>query len=94
MANSAISKLSAACTELQQSADPLVAVEIAQQIAALSERVQYDAVRNARHEGVSWSKIGGVFGLSKQGAQQRFGKHKDKDKKAAKQDPDPMPGAG
>ncbi|MGJ3508831.1 hypothetical protein [Enemella sp. A6] len=76
---SAINKLTAACDDFQQAADPLAAVEIAQQVGSLAEKVQHEAVRAARQQGVSWSKIGAVFGLSKQGAQQRFGKHKNAD---------------
>ncbi|NLT31002.1 MAG: hypothetical protein GXX86_11205 [Propionibacterium sp.] len=76
MGSPAIDKLSAACAQLQQAADPLAAVDLAQQIGTLADKVQHDAVRAARQQGVSWSKIGAVFGLSKQGAQQRFGKHK------------------
>ena len=44
---------------------------------ARSEREQADrneraALRDARSAGVSWSRIGEVYGLTKQGAQQRF----------------------
>jgi hypothetical protein len=36
------------------------------------EVLEADAVRDARHAGVTWKAIGALYGLSKQGAQQRF----------------------
>jgi len=36
------------------------------------EALEAAAVRDARHAGVTWKAIGALYGLSKQGAQQRF----------------------
>ena len=37
-----------------------------------AESRELDAVRAARDAGASWSDIGDIYGLTKQGAQQRF----------------------
>lgn len=36
------------------------------------EALEAGAVHDARHAGVTWKSIGTLYGLSKQGAQQRF----------------------
>lgn len=36
------------------------------------EALEAAAVQDARHAGVTWKAIGALYGLSKQGAQQRF----------------------
>lgn len=37
-----------------------------------AEERELAAVRTARQAGASWSRIGEIYGLTKQGAQQRF----------------------
>ncbi|SEO61672.1 hypothetical protein SAMN05660991_01017 [Trujillonella endophytica] len=37
-----------------------------------AERLEQKAVEGVRAAGTSWSKIGALYGLTKQGAQQRF----------------------
>lgn len=37
-----------------------------------AERAEHEAVMAARAAGASWTKIGELYGLTKQGAQQRF----------------------
>lgn len=44
----------------------------ARTVRASIDALEQAAVQQARAEGVSWSKIGAVYGLTKQGAQQRF----------------------
>lgn len=44
-------------------------VRVAREVA---EAVEREAVLTAREAGVSWSRIGELYGLTKQGAQQRF----------------------
>ncbi|NNG19378.1 hypothetical protein HJ590_07250 [Naumannella sp. ID2617S] len=52
--------------------DPLAAIQAMARLRAAAEACELDLVRAARNQGVSWSKIGAVYGLTKQGAQQRF----------------------
>ena len=40
--------------------------------AQISMRIE-DAVQQARREGLSWSEVGALLGVSKQAAQQRYG---------------------
>ena len=47
----------------------LDAARLAREAADLAENA---AVRDARRAGASWSRIGELYGLTKQGAQQRF----------------------
>lgn len=63
-------------------ADAAIArVTAARTIRAAAEQLEQAEVKRARDQGTSWSKIGAVYGLTKQGAQQRFGE--DRRKKSA-----------
>lgn len=56
--------------------DPVDGLDAARQLREAADELEAAAVRSARAGGVSWSRIGKVYGTSKQGAQQRFGKVK------------------
>jgi hypothetical protein len=56
-----------AVAALRAAADPIGALAAARRLREASESIERDAVT-----GVSWSAIGRVYGLTKQGAQQRF----------------------
>ncbi|MGO1562191.1 MAG: hypothetical protein ACTHXO_01435 [Actinomycetaceae bacterium] len=62
----------AALDSLTGAAEPLAVLDGARRLRETAESIESDAVRSARAAGVSWSKIGSVYGLTKQGAQQRF----------------------
>ncbi len=70
--NTPLERLQEALTELTAANDPQSRLASARRIRQLAEEVELDQVRAAREQGTSWSKIGGVYGLTKQGAQQRF----------------------
>jgi|GEM_PF-1265549 len=57
---------------LEAAKAPLDALDAARRLREAGEALERDAVQAARREGVSWSKIGSLYGLTKQGAQQRF----------------------
>jgi hypothetical protein len=61
-----------AVAALRAAADPIGALAAARRLREASESIERDAVSAARAAGVSWSAIGRVYGLTKQGAQQRF----------------------
>jgi hypothetical protein len=42
-------------------------------VRAARERLEVATIHDARHAGVTWEAIGALYGLSEQGAQQRFG---------------------
>lgn len=52
--------------------DPLARLDAARIACEKSEARELELVEAARDAGVSWARIGALYGLSKQGAQQRF----------------------
>ncbi len=54
---------------------PLEALAAARGEREAAELREQAAVIDARAAGVSWSRIGELYGLTKQGAQQRFKPH-------------------
>lgn len=67
------SQLGKALAALEAAPDALTALDAARRVRELAERVESEHVRAARLDGASWSRIGALYGLTKQGAQQRFG---------------------
>ena len=47
-------------------------VELARDAREAAELAEQEAIGQAREAGVTWGRIGEVYGLTKQGAQQRF----------------------
>lgn len=52
--------------------DPVLRLDATRTARERLEAMEADAVHIARHAGVTWKAIGALYGLSKQGAQQRF----------------------
>lgn len=52
--------------------DPLARLDAVRRSRETLETLEARAVRDARHAGATWKAIGALYGLSKQGAQQRF----------------------
>lgn len=59
--------------------DPLVRLDAIRRAREHLEALEARAVHDARHAGVTWKAIGALYGLSKQGAQQRFRGRSDRD---------------
>ena len=57
---------------LQDIVDPLARLDAVRVSRERLERLEAEAVTAARAGGATWRDIGGLYGLSKQGAQQRF----------------------
>ena len=57
---------------IQEIADPLHRLDAARISRERLERLEAESVAAARAGGATWRDIGGLYGLSKQGAQQRF----------------------
>ena len=53
-------------------ADPLSALDAARSLREAADDLEAAAIRAARKSGATWSAIGELYGLTKQGAQQRF----------------------
>jgi hypothetical protein len=54
--------------------DRLAIAEAARHHASVARFLEYAEANEARYEGSTWEEIGARFGISKQAAQQRFGK--------------------
>jgi hypothetical protein len=52
--------------------DPMARLDAVRGARERLEDLEVDAVRSARTAGATWKAIGALYGLSKQGAQQRF----------------------
>lgn len=52
--------------------DPLARLTAARQARERFEQFELEQVKLLRREGATWSRIGALYGLTKQGAQQRF----------------------
>lgn len=55
----------------------LASLDAARLAREAADAAESAAVRDARTAGASWSRIGELYGLTKQGAQQRFKKATD-----------------
>lgn len=58
---------------LERGDGPLPRLAAAREVRRLAEELELRAIADARAERASWAKIGTIYGLTKQGAQQRFG---------------------
>ena len=65
-------QMMAAMAALGDSVDPLARLDAARRVREAGERIEGVAVEQARKAGRTWKEIGEVYGLTKQGAQQRF----------------------
>ncbi len=65
-------ELSEAWLAVQSADETLDSVDALRRLREAAEKAEDEAVRNARAQGISWSRIGALYGLTKQGAQQRF----------------------
>lgn len=67
-----LSRIKAALSAHAASADPLAQLDAARSLREAADELEAAAIRAARKGGATWSAIGGLYGLTKQGAQQRF----------------------
>lgn len=66
-------QITEALLAVERAESELERVAAVRTVRELAEALEFRAIRHARDARTSWSKIGGVYGLTKQGAQQRFG---------------------
>jgi hypothetical protein len=58
---------------LAEAASPLEALAAARELRMVAEELERAKAADARAAGASWSKIGALYGTTKQNVQQRFG---------------------
>lgn len=69
---SPLSRIRTALGAYVDGGDALARVDAARRIREAAEELEAAAIRAARDGGATWSALGGLYGLTKQGAQQRF----------------------
>lgn len=67
-----LSRIRAALRAHQEAGDPVEKLKWCQRIREAAEDLETQAIEEAREHGTTWRDIGASYGLSKQGAQQRF----------------------
>lgn len=67
-----VSTVVKAMRELPRESDALLQLALIRRAREAIERLEAAHVASARSGGATWTEIGEVYGLTKQGAQQRF----------------------
>ncbi len=65
-------RIAAALGALDVADGPISRLEAARRLREAAEELEAAAVEAARKAGATWNEIGACYGLTKQGAQQRF----------------------
>ena len=69
---SPVRRITAALGALDVAGGPISRLEAARRLREAAEELETAEVVAARKAGVTWNEIGACYGLTKQGAQQRF----------------------
>jgi hypothetical protein len=69
---SSVKRIIAALGALDAADGPMGRLEAARQLREAAEQAEAAQVAAARKAGATWTEIGACYGLTKQGAQQRF----------------------
>jgi hypothetical protein len=69
---SPVKRISAALSALDAADGPRSRLEAARRLREAAEELEASQVEAARKAGATWIEIGACYGLTKQGAQQRF----------------------
>jgi hypothetical protein len=67
-----VKRILAALAALDVAAGPMSRLQAARRLREAAEELEAAQVEAARKAGATWSEIGACYGLTKQGAQQRF----------------------
>lgn len=79
-----VKRIDAALGALDAADEPISRVEAARRLREAAEELEAAQVAAARKAGATWSEIGACYGLTKQGAQQRFRALRDPAKTGSK----------
>jgi hypothetical protein len=69
---SPVKRISAALSALDAADGPIGRLDAARRLREAAEELEAAQVDAARKAGATWNQIGACYGLTKQGAQQRF----------------------
>jgi hypothetical protein len=82
---SPVKRIVAALSDLDAAGGPTSRLDAARRLREAAEELEAAQVEAARKAGVTWIDIGACYGLTKQGAQQRFRAVRDRAKAASEQ---------
>jgi hypothetical protein len=68
-----VRRITAALGTLDTAEDVMVRLDAARRLREAADELEAANVQAARGAGATWTEIGACYGLTKQGAQQRFG---------------------
>jgi hypothetical protein len=88
---SLVKRINAALAALTAADKPIGQLDAARQLREAAEELEAAQVSAARKAGATWIEIGACYGLSKQGAQQRF--RPARDRNIRDQNPRNQPGS-
>jgi predicted transcriptional regulator len=77
---SPVRRITAALGALDVADGPIIRLEAARRLREAAEELEAAEVVAARKAGATWTEIGACYGLTKQGAQQRFRAARDQAK--------------
>jgi hypothetical protein len=77
-----VKRISAALVAFDVADGPMSRLEAARHLREAAEELEAAQVEAARKAGATWMEIGALYGLTKQGAQQRFRAVRDQAKAA------------
>ena len=77
---SPVRRITAALGALEVADGPISRLEAARRLREAAEELEAAQVEAARKAGATWNEIGACYGLTKQGAQQRFRAARDQAK--------------
>jgi len=80
---SLLRRITAALGELDIADGPISRLDAARRLREAAEELESAQIEAARKAGATWSEIGACYGLTKQGAQQRFRAARGQDRAAA-----------
>jgi hypothetical protein len=69
---SPVRRITAALSALDVADGPISRLDAARRLREAAEELEASEVEAARRAGATWNEIGACYGLTKQGAQQRF----------------------
>lgn len=72
-ARGSIKRVVQALAEVEAAGDPTAALQAVRRLREAAEDLEFGTVEEARQAGTTWTRIGELYGTSKQGVQQRFG---------------------
>ena len=75
-----VRRITAALRALDAADGPISRLQAARQLREAAEELEAAQVEAARKAGATWNEIGACYGLTKQGAQQRFRTARDQAK--------------